>query len=81
MDIIPAISSNSLTKDNTFYNTLLIVDAYSKIPKFYRMENVNNEEVMNKLYMFQKISGKVDEFGWWDTEIIQTDTGMQFTSK
>ena len=24
---------------------------------------------------------KVYEFGWWDTEIIQTDAGTQFTYK
>ena len=31
--------------------------------------------------MCQLIFGKVDEFGWWDLEIIQTDDGLQFTSK
>ena len=36
---------------------------------------------MDKLYMFQTIFEKVDEFGWWDIEIIQTDSVMQFTSK
>ena len=36
---------------------------------------------MDKLDIFQDISGKVDEFGWWDMERIQTDSGTQFTSK
>ena len=36
---------------------------------------------MDKLDMFQEIFGKVDEFGWWDMERIQTDDGKQFTSK
>ena len=36
---------------------------------------------MEKQDMFQKIFGKVDEFGWWDKQIIQTDSGTQFTSK
>ena len=31
--------------------------------------------------MFQAIFGKVDEFDWWDIEIIQTDADAQFTSK
>ena len=31
--------------------------------------------------MFQAIFGKVDEFCWWDMEIIQTDSGTQFTFK
>ena len=35
---------------------------------------------MDKLYMFQSISGKIDEFGWWDLEIIPADTLSQFTS-
>ena len=35
MDIIPAISSNSLTKDTTFAKYFLVVDAYSKIQKNY----------------------------------------------
>ena len=46
-----------------------------------KMENIITEEVMDKLDMFQEIFGKVDEFGWWDMEIIKTDTGTQFTSK
>ena len=64
MDIIPAISSKSLTKDTTFSNYLLIVDAYSKIPKIYRMENITTEEVMDKLDMFRVRFGKVVGFGW-----------------
>ena len=36
---------------------------------------------MDKLDMFQEKSIKVDEFGWWDMEIIQTETGTQFTYK
>ena len=31
--------------------------------------------------MFQARFGKVNEFGWWDMEKIQTDSGMQFTPK
>ena len=36
---------------------------------------------MDKLDMFQAIFEKVDEFGWWDMEIIQSDAGTQFISK
>ena len=36
---------------------------------------------MDKLDVFQDRFGKVDEFGWWDLERSQTDTGTQFTSK
>ena len=57
------------------------MDAYSKTPKLYGMENTTTEEVMEKLDMFQAIFGKVDEFGRWDMEIIQTDSGTQFTFK
>ena len=51
-----------------------------KLPRLYGIESITTEEVMDKLYMFQAISGKLYEFGWWDLERIQTDTGMQFTS-
>ena len=54
------------------------------IPKYktlYGIENITNEEIMDKLDMFEARSGKEDEFGWWDMEIIQTDTWTQFTSK
>ena len=81
MDIIPAISSKNLTKDTTFSNYLLIVYDYFNISKLYGMENITTEEVMDKLDMFQAIFGKVYEFGWWDMERIQTDSGAQFTSK
>ena len=36
---------------------------------------------MEKIYMFQARFGKVNGFGWWDMEIIQTGAGTQFTSK
>ena len=45
------------------------------------MEIITTEEVMDKLDMFQERFEKVDEFGWWDMERIQTDAGIQFTSK
>ena len=44
------------------------------------MEKITTEEFMDKLDMFQSIFGKIDEFGWWDLEIISADAGKQFTS-
>ena len=81
MDIISATSSKSLTKDTNFANYLLIVDAYSNIKKLHGMEDITNEEFMDKLDMFQEIFGKVDGFGRRYMERIQTDAGTQFTSK
>ena len=75
METIPATPSKILTKDDTFTNYILIVDFYSNIPKLYEMVNINTEEVMDKIDMFQEIFGKVDEFGWWYIERIQTDSG------
>ena len=43
MDIIPSTAPTSLTRDTTFSNYLLIVDAYSKIPKMYGMEKITTE--------------------------------------
>ena len=57
MDIIPSTAPKSLTNDNNFQNYLLIVDAYSKIPKLYGMENITTAEVMDKLDIFQSIFG------------------------
>ena len=62
MDILPSTAPKSLTSDTTFSNYLLIVDAYSKIPKFYGMENITTEEVMDKLDMFQSRFRKIDQF-------------------
>ena len=36
-------------------------------------------EVMKKLDMFQSRFRKIDQFGWWDLEIISADAGTQFT--
>ena len=36
---------------------------------------------MDKLHMFQEIFGKVEEFGCWYMDIIQTYAGRQFISK
>ena len=63
-----------------FSNYLLIVSAYSKIPKLYGMEKITIEEVTDKLDMFQSRFGKIDEFGLWDLEIFSSDAGAQFTS-
>ena len=81
MDLIQAISSKQITKDTNFANYLLIVYAYSKIPKLYGMGKITTEEVMDKLDMFEERSVKEDKFGLWDTDIIQTDDGPQFTHK
>ena len=80
MDIVPSTAPKSFISDTTFSNYLLIVDAYSKIPKLYSMERITTEEVMDKLNMFQSRFGKIDEFGWWDLERISADSGKQFTS-
>ena len=66
MDIIPSTTPKGLTSATTFSNYLLIVDAYSKIPKLYGMEKITIEEVMDKLDMFRSIFGKIDQLGWWD---------------
>ena len=79
MDVIPPTAPKSLTNDTNFKNSLLIVDAYSKLPKLYGMENITTEEVLNKLDMFQSRFGKIDQFGWWYLEGISADAGTQFT--
>ena len=80
MEIIPSTAPKSLTNNTNFKNYLLIVDAYSKIPKLYGMENITTGEVLDKLDMFQSRFGKIDQFGWWDLERISEDAGIQFTS-
>ena len=79
MDITPSTAPKSLTNDTTFSNYLLIVDAYSKTPKLYGMENITTAEVMDKLDMFQSRFRKIDQFEWWDLERISADAGTQFT--
>ena len=66
MDIVPSTAPKSLTSDTTFSNYILIVDAYSKIPKLYDMDKITTEEVMDKLDMFQSRFWKIDGFIWWD---------------
>ena len=78
MDIVPSTAPKSLTSDTTFSNYILIVDAYSKIPKLYGKEKITTEEVMEKLDMFQSRFGKFDKFGWWDLERLSADAGMWF---
>ena len=81
MDIFPSTAPKSLTNDTNFQNYLLIVDAYSKIPKLYGMENITTAEVMNKLDIFQSRFGKIDQFGWWDLERISADAGTQLPQR
>ena len=80
MDIIPSTSPKILTSDTTFSDYLLIVDAYSKIPKLYGMDNITTEQVIDKLDMFQSRFCKFDQFGWWDLGKISADASTHFTS-
>ena len=64
VDTISSIASTSLTKDTTFDNYILIVDAYSKLPRLYGIKSITSEEVMEKIDMFKARFGKVDESGW-----------------
>ena len=80
MDIIPSKTPKILTSGTSFSNYSLIVDAYSKIPNLYGTEKSTTEEVMDKLDMFQPRFEKIDQFGWWDLEIISADAGTQLTS-
>ena len=69
-----------MISDTTFSNHFLIVDSYSKIPKLYGIERIYTGQVMDNLDMFQSRFGRIDEFGWWELEIISADAELQFTS-
>ena len=58
MDVIPSTAPKSFKNDTNLKNHLLIIDAYSKIPKLYGMENITTAEVMKKLDMFKSRFGK-----------------------
>ena len=73
MDIIPSTAPIFLTGDTTFSNNLLIVHAYSKIPKLYGIKKISTEEVMDKLDIFKSRFGKIDKFGCWDLERISAE--------
>ena len=79
MNIIPSTAPKRLTSETNFSNYIFIVDAYSKIPKLYGMEKITTEKVMDNLDMFQYRFGKIDKFGWWDSEIVSADAVAQFT--
>ena len=68
MNIILYTAPKSLTNDTNFSNYLLIVDAYSKTPKIYGMENITTAEVMDKLDMLQSRFGEIDQFGSMNTK-------------
>ena len=80
METIPATSPKRFISKTTFFTYILIVDAYSKIPKLYVMERITSEEVMDKLDIFQDRFVKLDEFFWWYLERISKYSLTQFTS-
>ena len=57
MDIIPSTSPEILTSDTTNSSYILIVDAYSKIPKVFGMKRITTENIIDKLDMFQSRLG------------------------
>ena len=75
MDIIPPTAPKSLTSDTIFSNYLLIIYAYSKIPKLYGMDKITTKEVMDKMDMFQSRFVKMYGYGCWDLEIISAYAG------
>ena len=44
-------------------------------------KTITTEELMDKIDIFRDIFSKVDGFGWWYLERIQTGAGTQFTSE
>ena len=44
MDVIPATAPKRLTSKTTFYNYLLVFDAYSKIPKLNGVVKIATEK-------------------------------------
>ena len=52
MEIISSTAPKRLTNDTKFPNCLLIVNAYSKIPKLYGMEKISTKKLMDNLDMF-----------------------------
>ena len=63
MEIILDLSSKRLTKETKFTHNILIVDAYSKLPRIYGIEKITTEEVIDKLENIQSRFGKVYKFG------------------
>ena len=80
MDIIPSTTPKHLTSATTFFNYLLILNAYSKIYKRSCMEKITTEEDMDNMDMFQSRFVKIDEFGGWDLDRISAYAGSQVTS-
>ena len=58
MDLIPSTSPMFSTSDTKFSNYLLISHVYLKPPKFYGMEKISTEEVMDNMDMLQSRFGK-----------------------
>ena len=81
MDIIPSTAPNSFKSETKLSNYILIVDAYSKIPRIYGIKKIATEEVVDELDMLQSRFGKINEFGWWYLERISADAARQFTSR
>ena len=73
----PRKSTQKFDKWEYFFNYLLIVDSYSKIPKLCGMDKIAIEEMRDKLHIFQSRFGKIDGFFWWDLDRISVDAGTQ----
>ena len=59
MDIFPSTAPKILTSNTTFSNYLLIVDAYSKIPKLYGMEKSQQKKLWTNWICFNPDLGKL----------------------
>ena len=59
---IPYTVPKRLTSDTTFYKYILIVDAYSKIPKFYCMENSQHKKLWTSSIFSNPDLGELTNF-------------------
>ena len=57
MDIITSTAPKRLTSDTTYFIYLLIVNAYSKIPKLYGMEKISTK--YDELTLTHNLSGVI----------------------
>jgi transposase InsO family protein len=80
VDILPAVSDDSLTPKSYFPSLFILVDAFSRLTRVIGMFNKNTKSVTAALTIFAAEHRLISGVKLWKIEQIKGDAGSEFNS-
>jgi len=80
LDILPAVSDDSLTPKSYFPDLLILVDAFSRFTRVIGMSNKSTKSITAALSVFAAEHRLISSVKLWKIEKIKGDAGSEFNS-